>query len=225
MLKVIRKDLILNRNVTIINAVAFLACLVAMSSYGDDLPPKLFAGFGSIMLTFLPISVLAREDKFDALTLGCSLPVRRRTIVQARFLMGWVGGLLGVLVTFTVVGLLPFTLFSPGDLFAVGPLLTAFVMVSLVISMVMPFTMRFGFRGLLILLVALQALGVVLLTLTQMLGSSRDRRLVDTIISGFQSLEATFGLGGARVILVAVVLALLTVAYLVSTWLFERRDV
>ena len=88
MLRVIRKELILNRNVILINSVIFLACLTFFATMDSEMPVRLYAGFSSLMLSFLQAVMVTREDKFKAMTLGCSLPVSRHWCFISRALWG-----------------------------------------------------------------------------------------------------------------------------------------
>jgi hypothetical protein len=224
MRKVMEKDLILNRNIILINGLIFAGSLTLFTIMDPELPPRVYAGFSAFMVAFLPAVMVTREDKFQAMVLGCSLPVRRKTIVRARFLLSLAMGLGGVLLAFLLAVVLPFARFRPEDLFAWGPLLTAVSGILIVLALVLPFTLRYGMKGLLIFLIAAQVLGVVLLTFVQVTGSSADRVLLERIIGGFGRLHTALGQGGFTILLLAFLLAALGVSYLVSVRVFERRE-
>jgi hypothetical protein len=224
MLRVIRKDLILNRNVILINGVIFLALLTFFATMDSEMPVKLYAGWSSLMLSFLPALMVTREDKFKAMTLGCSLPVSRKTVVQARFALS--GGLafLGILAAFLLGGFFPTSTFQPGDLFAWGPVIIGLSGITIVLSILLPITLRFGMHGIFIFLVGSQVLGVVMLTLVNVMGSSVDKRAVDRIVGFFVRAHATLGATTFNLCLLAFLLSLLSFSYLVSVRIFENRE-
>jgi hypothetical protein len=224
MLRTIRKELILNRNVILMNGVIFLALLTFFATMDSEMPVKLYAGWSSLMLSFLPAVMVTREDKFKAMTLGCSLPVSRKTVVQARFALS--GGLafLGILAAFLLGGFFPTSTFQPGDLFAWGPVIIGLSGITIVLSILLPITLRFGMHGIFIFLVGSQVLGVVMLTLVNVMGSSVDKRAVDRIVGFFVRAHATLGATTFNLCLVAFLLSLLSVSYLVSVRVFENRE-
>ena len=224
MLRVIRKDLILNRNVILINAVIFGACLTLFTTWEQDLPPRLYAGFSSFLLAFLPAVLVTREDKFNAMALGCSLPVSRKAIVQARFALSVGIALPGILGAFLLGAFLPYSNFRAADLFAWAPILIGLAGVTIVLSLLLPFTLRFGMKGIMIFLIATQVLGVVLLTVVKVTGSSMDKAIVGRIIGFFVRAHEVLGSTGFNLSLAASLLSLLGLSYLVSVRVFERRE-
>lgn len=223
-LKVMQKDLILNKQLIFVNALVFLACLSFFALNSERMPPRVYAGFAAFMMAFLPSVMITREDKFNAMTLGCSLPVSRETIVQARFLLSLAMSLVGIVMAFLFAIVLPGSRYAFGDLFAWGPSLTAITVISLVLAFLFPFTFRYGMKGLFIFLISAQVLGVVLFTLAQVSGSSLDKVIVGWIAGGFVRLQDWAGPAGFRVIILGVMLGLLVGAYRVSVWVFEKRD-
>lgn len=224
MLRVIKKELILNRNVTIINMTIMAATLVFLATMDESFPPRMFAGFGAFMMSFLPATLVTREDKFNAMALGCSLPVRRKTIVQGRFLMSFGMALSGLTGGFLLGAYVPITAFGPEDLFVSGPILTGLSCIVLVLSFLLPVTLRFGMKGILIFLVGSQVLGVVLLTIVQLTGSSADKRIIDSIVGAFTRLQEAFGPTGFNIFWVFFLASILGISYLVSVWAFEGRE-
>ncbi len=225
MLKVIKKDLILNRNVALINLAIMGATLLFLATMDEAFPPRLFAGFGGVMMSALPAILVTREDKFDAMALGCSLPIRRRTIVQGRFVLSVGMAFLGLTVGFLLGAFVPFTAFAPGDLFVWGPILTGLSCMVIVLSFLLPVTLRFGVKGILIFLVGSQVLGVVLLTFVQITGSSADKRIINAIVGFFVRLQDTLGSTGFNIFWILLMGTLLAASYRISVWAFEGREV
>ncbi|UCG89025.1 MAG: ABC-2 transporter permease [Gemmatimonadota bacterium] len=225
MLEVIKKDLILNRNVMLLNTVVFTGILVVVAVWLSESPPtRLFAGFAGLMMAFLPAITVTREDRFNATALGCSLPVRRKTIVRARFVLSVGTALLGLVGTFLLVSLLPHSHYRVGDLFDRGPLVTALTVIAIALSLLLPFILRFGMNGVLIFLVATQVLGVLLLTVVSVAGFAQHREIVGQIVAGFVRLRELTGPAAFSGLMAAVLLALLTLSYLVSARVFENRE-
>jgi hypothetical protein len=224
MRRVMKKDLILNRTVILINAVIFAACMIFFTSWEEDLPPRVYAGFSAFMVAFLPAVLVTREDKFNAMVLGCSLPARRKTIVQARFLLSVGMALLGVFAALLLASILPVSNFRARDLFAWGPLLTALAGVTLILSLLLPFTLRYGMKGLMVLLISAQVLGVILLTLMQITRSSADKVLMGKILGGLARLHAAIGHTGFSLLLMVFLVGILGLSYLISVRVFERRE-
>ena len=224
MLRVIRKDLLLNKNVMLINGLTFGACLIFFATTGADLPPRHYAAFASFMVAFLPAVMVTREDKFNAMMLGCSLPVKRKTIVQARFLFSVGLAVFGILGAFLLAAFVPSSQFRPADIFAWGPFLTGMTGITIFLSLLLPFALRFGMKGILIFLIATQVLGVTLLTLVKMTGSGVGRRIVESVIGFFVRSQQALGPTGFNLLLAAVLLCLLGLSYLVSVRVFENRE-
>jgi len=223
-LKVMQKDLILNKQLIFINALVFLACLGFFAHASQQTPPRVYAGFAAFMMAFLPSVMITREDKFNAMTLGCSLPVSRKTIVQARFLLSIGMSLVGIAGAFLFAVLVPGSGYVLGDLFAWGPCITALTFIVIVLSFLFPFTFRYGMKGLLIFLVSAQVLGVVFFTLAQVTRSDLDKNIVSWIAGGFTQLNDWAGPIGFRVIMLGLIVGILTLAYRISVWVFEKRE-
>lgn len=224
MRRVIKKELILNRNVAIINMLIMGGTLLFLATMDESFPPKLFAGFGAFMMSFLPATLVTREDKFNAMALGCSLPVRRRVIVQGRFVMSLGMALLGLTGGFLLGAFVPFTAFGPEDLFVWGPILTGLSCIVIVLGVLLPVTLRFGMKGILIFLVGSQVLGVILLTFVQITGSSADKRIINSIVGVFARLQDTLGPTGFNLFWLLFLALFLGLSYRISVWAFEGRE-
>ncbi len=224
MLRVIRKDLILNRNVIVINALIFATLLGFFATRATRTPAMLYAGFAAFMMAFLPMVIVTREDKFNAMALGCSLPVSRKTIVRARFAFALGAAFLGITVALLLAGYIPGTSYGAGEMFGEGPLVVAFGGISFVLAVLLPFTLRFGMKGVLIFLVVMQVLGVVLLTVTQITGSTTDKRIVNAVITFFARTHAALGPAGFDLLLGALLVVLLGLSYVISVRAFEGRE-
>lgn len=224
MLKVMLKDLILSRTVLLVNGSLFGAFLAFLATVPEDVNPGFFVGSGSLMLAFLPVSMVIREDKFNAMTLQCSLPVTRREVVRGRFALAEGMGLLGMLGGILLGGLIPFSHFHLLELLAPAPLLTGVTLVTLVLSFLLPFSLRYGVKGLIVFLVAAQVLGVILLSTLMVAGSNIDRWIIEGIIGFFVRSRELLGGPGIALALLGVLALMYGVSYLVALRSFENRE-
>jgi ABC-type transport system involved in multi-copper enzyme maturation permease subunit len=157
----VRKDLILDRRMIGLSLALYLVMGPVFMSLTREIPVTFIAGWAGLVGAMTPLSLVAREDKFETATLTCSLPVTRDGIVASRFAGAWLLSLSGGLAVLTVC----YVAARAGLAQGVGGwgegLLVAVVTIGLILAGLIPFTMRFGFAGLIGLLVALQVLGIV----------------------------------------------------------------
>ena len=224
MLRVIRKDLIMNKAALASNLVIMAGFLVFMSSWEEGAPKGTFAFFAGIMMAFVPVMVVTREDKFKAMALGCSLPVSRETIVRARYVLAVGASILGILLALIVGSFAPGSRLSADVLFQPGVVFHALSVTTLVVAILLPFTLRFGAMGLIMVLVAFQALGIIALTLVKATQSSVDERLVESIIQGVGDLYLWAGPVGFYLGLMVFLCAVLLASYALSVWVFRTRE-
>jgi hypothetical protein len=223
MLKVMRMDLIMNRNAMLVNMCTSGAFLLYMTWRGPT-SPVTFAVFGSLMVSMLPAIIVTREDKFKAMGLGCSLPVARRTIVLARYALSLGLAGMGLAVAMNLGAWMPNSVMSPELLFRQGPLLAGVSVSVLLIALVLPFTLRFGLLGLMLALVGFQVMGIILFTVVQLTGSSADHALAERIIGGIAALYSRLGAFGFDILLLGALLALLAASLAVSVRVFQLRE-
>jgi hypothetical protein len=224
MLRVMRMDLIMNRTALLANLVIMTGFLAFMCSWEEGASKGAFAFFAGIMMAFIPVMIVTREDKFKAMALGCSLPVTRETIVRARYVLAVGSSVLGISLALTVGSLIPTSNFGAGELFQMGVVFLALSVTTLVVAILLPFTLRFGAMGLILVLVFFQVLGIVALTLAKATESSADKRLIDSIIQGVGDLYAWAGPVGFYPGLLAFLSVVLLVSYALSVRVFRTRE-
>jgi len=222
MREVIFKDLFLNWRMILVNALVFGAFMSYMA-WQSDTRVEVFTLFSTVMVTFAPVAILTRENA-KTLSLGCSLPVTRRTIVRARYVLMFGLAALGVVFAMTLGATLPFSRLDATALFSGRAVGIALVVAAVLIALVVPFTMRFGAFGLIIALVSLQVVGGVLLIAVRITRSSADKRIAAAVMGAVRGLHDRLGPLGFDLALVAFVVLVLTVSYAVSVRVFERRD-
>jgi hypothetical protein len=132
--------------------------------------------------------------------------------------------LIGILAALFLGAVVPRSNFGLFDLLAPAPILAALTLVTLVLSFLLPFSLRFGAKGLFIFLIAAQVVGVILLTITMATRSSMDQRIVESIIRFFVNAHETLGGPGLAGVILAVLTVLLGLSYRVSLRVFESRE-
>jgi len=222
MRRVMRMDLIFNKSAFLVNSGVFGAFFIYMIFRGPEAPTA-FAVFVSLMVSFFPAMAVTREDKFKAMTLTCSLPVDRRTIVRARYALGLAMAACGLLVVWILGSWMPGSVMTAGLLFRQGPILTAAFVTVTLISLVLPFTLRFGAFGLLLALAGFQVVGIVLFAVVQRTGSSVDNRVAERIAQGVLALREGLGPSVFTAAVIVFLLVLLALSLAVSERVFENR--
>jgi len=224
MLKVMMKDLIMNRTALVANTFIMAAFLVFMSSWEEGASLGTYAFFSGVMMAFVPAMIVTREDKFKAMALGCSLPVSRGTIVKARYVLCLGLAVAGILLALSLAALAPTSQLGGAELFRLETVLRALSVTIILIALLLPFTLRFGALGLILVLGSFQVLGILALTMVKFTRSSADKRLVDSIIQSVGSLYARIGPIGFDLLLLLFLSAVLVASYAVSVWVFRRRE-
>jgi hypothetical protein len=181
----------------------------------------------SIMIGLsMPFIILGREDRFKTAALMCSLPGRRATIVLGKYAATWgaIGLGLGYAVLFKAV--FPFSKFSNGEILTARNFLVSLFLISLFVAVILPFTIRFGLTGIIILLVSGQLLGILTLILTQALGGASNpmRFFFRTVKSGLQTLLTREATPVFPLKLVAAIVAVNAASLFISRALYARRD-
>lgn len=223
--KLYLRDLILNKRL-------FLTYGAMMTIFFGAYPllatePGILTGFAGLWLGFIAASVVVREHKFRSATITCSLPVTRNKVVLSKYLVTLslvgVGFVYFVLLTY----INPFLKFPRELIIEHERLASGIFMIGIVLALLFPFVIRFGFMGVFILVVVLQLLSVSLLLLTRMrVGASRD--LIGAVIDGvggaFGSMKTTLGQPGYSIFLVGAAVVLIAVSYIASVAFYKRKE-
>jgi hypothetical protein len=222
------RDWLLNRRMLLISYAMFLAFQIATVRMIPS--ARMWMIFACIYSTFIAVTVFLREDRFQSLAWTCSLPIERRELVRARFLEAWVLVLATMAAAILCAALLPFSQIDPLAVLQPTNLLLGLLAVTIIVAIMLPFTIRFGFMGMFIFLIGTQVLGVV-----AFVGAKMFRGVFRTAVSPIALvvgalrdfvIAARFHLGEAAFFVVALaVLALVNyLGYLASCWLFARRE-
>ena len=218
----LRKDLLLNARHLWGILPWFVWVAYALSEPDAGRMTAVGAGFvGSLMAT----TIAAREDKLRTSATLASLPVRRRTLVQARYVVSYVVGAVTYLVVAAMAAVLPWSVQRAAELFEVKTLLLTVTLASMVIALLMPLVIRFGLLGVVVFLGAFQVLGVVLFVAADYFAArSGVRHVFGAVERGIVSLHAGLGQPGP-IVETAVIVGISTwLSFRLSVFLAERRD-
>jgi ABC-type transport system involved in multi-copper enzyme maturation permease subunit len=220
----IRKDLIFDRRVMIANFAFYLVFLPAYASLFEWVPPTVYAGFAAIVSAIFPLTLVGREDKFKTAALTCSLPVTRDAVVASRYLGGWLVAVSAVAALMAVGYIVPWTGYAQRGAEAPAAGLIAFVLIGLVIAGLFPFTLRFGIKGLIGFLVFTQVLGMVAFIGAATIGLDTIRMAIVGLRGALRGVAGLLGDGGLALLLVLAVVLLNLASFLVSRWIYRRRE-
>ena len=227
MLKLLRKDLILNGRVLALTYAfwsVFWLGIPALRPGGRN-SFNAWAVMVSLACAVLPVTMVATEDKFKAGALACSLPVSRDSIVVARYVEGWILALGGAAIAVGVMWKMSAAGMTEFGAPAAGLPLGVVVTIGLVLAVFLPLTLRFGVAGLLGFLVAAQLMGVVALLAAAMFGSGGGIVTVIKAITGAVTwMQAKLGTVAFPAALVAAVLALNVASCRLSAAIYRRRE-
>jgi hypothetical protein len=191
--------------------------------------PTVWLVFTCIYMSFIAPLPINRDDKFGTAAWSCTLPVTRADLVRGHYATAW-----ALVMSLLVLALLlavfvpgskvpPATFLGPNRLLLVAGVLTC------VLALLIPFTMRFGLMGLLLVLAVLQIAGAALFVVANVTGSMGA--VEGGVAAPFRALAAGIsGLRGALpapVFQLAMLLGLLVVnwaSYRLALAFFRRRD-
>lgn len=225
MLKILRLEFLFNRRQVLIVLAIFSAYFAYIA--GRITSPRLFIVMTSVMVGLsMPFTILGREDKFKTAALVCSLPVRRSTVVLGKYAANWIVIGLGLGYALLLTSVLPFSKIAVSEALSLKTLLVSLFLISLIFAVILPFTLRFGLVGVIILLVGTQLLGVVALVMSQFLGGAFDplRVFLRAVEKGLKTLLHHEPSAGFLLALLAAILAINALSILVGWLLYSRRD-
>ena len=227
MLKLIRKEFIFNRNsLLLILAImtGFLMFFLARTEHFKSTGFMMFSAF--YVGASLCLTLAAQEDKHKTGALACSLPCRRKDIVRARFLLTWLLMLAALAYTTFLAAVLPFSRAEVGQALNLKVILVTLLILSVVFAAMLPFIIRFGVMGVLLVLVGAQLLGVVALFLSNFFKTGRGS-LLSPLGAAIRGLKFLAGPGSRPVHLIltaAAVLVLNAASLLISQALYARKE-
>jgi ABC-type transport system involved in multi-copper enzyme maturation permease subunit len=218
MLKILRLEYLYTRRQIVIVLAIFSAYFAYMAGRIES--PRVFIVMLSLMIGLsMPFAILAREDKFKTAAFVCSLPVRRSTVVLGKYVSAWAAIAVGFGYALLLTSVLPFSKVRVAEILTVKTILISIFLMSLIFAVILPFTIRFGLVGIIVLLVGSQFVLILALILTRMLGARNPMRAFFRAVEG--GLRALLSHGAT---LVAAIIALNVLSLVVSLVLYARRD-
>lgn len=217
----IRKDVLLNSRHLWGILPWFLWVAYAMREPGAGRITAVGAAFiGSL----LAATIGAREDKLGTTATLASLPVGRRTLVAARYIVAYVVGLVTYVVVAAMAAALPWSVQRAADLVEPRTLLLALTLASGAIAVLMPVVVRYGIIGVVVFLGVFQLLGIGLMVAFEFFGARSGLGVFSAIESWIVALHR--GLDQPAVIIqtLAVGAAAVWLSYRLSAFLAERRE-
>jgi ABC-type transport system involved in multi-copper enzyme maturation permease subunit len=225
MLKLLRMEYVVNRRQMLITLAIFSGYFLYMA-YKIASPRVFLVTTGLMIGLAMPFGIIGREDKFKTAALVCSLPLRRRTIVLAKYAAGWIAMGFGLAYALLLAAAFPFSRFSVAEILTFKSILICLFLVSILFGFIFPFTIRFGLAGIIIFLVGSQLLGIVALILAQLLG--RQPNPLRTVITGLErGLRAMLHHEATPDFLALVagaIVAMNAASFLLARTLYARRD-
>jgi hypothetical protein len=217
----LRKDLLLNARHLWGILPWFLWVAYAMSEPDAGRITAVGAAFiGSLMAA----TIGAREDKLRTTATLASLPVSRRTLVEARYVVAYAVGVATYAVVVAMAALLPWSVQRVGELVQTRTLLLTLALASGAIAALLPVVIRFGILGVVVFLGVFQMLGVGLMVAFEFFGLRSSVGVFSAIERGIAALHR--GLDQPVVIVQTAVVVGLAVwsSYRLSAFLAERRE-
>jgi ABC-type transport system involved in multi-copper enzyme maturation permease subunit len=223
------RDWILHRRVLLISYTIFGAFQIYSALRVSS--PRAWLVFASLYAGLLTLVVFAREDKFRSTAWTCSLPVSRRQIVRARIVGAWILISITLVAATVLCALLPGSKVSIASIVQPTNLLISLGLVTLIVAVMLPFTIRFGLMGVLMFGIVAQLLGGGLLVVA-MLSNSRGkggtgRPILDALSSvteGLVAARAALSPVVFQILVLAIFVALNWFGYRFSTFLFRRIE-
>jgi ABC-type transport system involved in multi-copper enzyme maturation permease subunit len=217
----LRKDLLLNARHLWGILPWFLWVAYAMSEPDAGRITAVGAAFiGALMAT----TMAAREDKLRTSATLASLPVSRRTLVEARYLVAYIVGAATYLIVVVMAAALPWSVQRAAELVEPRTLLLTLTLASTAIALLMPVVIRYGLLGVMVFLGAFQVLGVAVMVAFEFFGLRSAVGIFRVVERSIAALHK--GLNQPVVIVeTAAVVALATwLSFRLSVFLAERRD-
>lgn len=183
MLKLIRKELILNKKLLIINFLIITLYFIWASTQVDSYRAYLVMVCLLVSLA-IPMSCIAREEKFKTGILTCSLPFRRSTIVASKYATSWILMAVGWVYAVLVSAVNPFSAFDAGSIFTLKYMLLSLFFLSIFFVFFLPFVIRFGVTGIIIFLVLSQLLALLAMVIISIMGKKGN--IFNSVLQGME---------------------------------------
>jgi hypothetical protein len=221
MLNLIRKDLLMHKTGFPVY-VPFVGGVMALQAW-RGFSPSVYITLVCIYAIIVPTALMAIEDRVRAGVFNCSLPVTRRQIVLAKYVIAWVLAVVAVLT-----GLAIYSVIAAQNLWAIWTLAAAIqilAILSLGLGLTLPVLLRFGWMGMMIAYFGMLTLGAV--TVVIVLAFVPGRQLLDSLIAISDFVVDTVNQLGELnfLMLIVVVGAILNlVSFIIGVKMFKQRE-
>ena len=221
----LRRDLILHRRTLVLVALIYTAFQAWFIT--DISSTTAWLVLNCIYLSVPTVVPLNIDEKTGTLPWLCTLPVTRADLVRGRYVTAW-----ALVVGFYTVAL-GLAAFVPGSeltalsLLEPDRLLLAAGIVTFIVALLLPFTVRFGFMGVLLTLVAAQVLGGVMLVVVKITDGGVGGGIASAIGGlrhGILALRETLSVPVFQLALLALLVLVNWASYRASVALFRRRE-
>ncbi len=225
-LRLMRKDLLLNRSMVVLTA-AYVILLVVLFSFGvgarEPLPLDVVVCMTTFSGSLLATLFAGRDDRYRTGAFDLGLPVTRGQIILSRYL-------LSLLVLPAWIGLIAVTRWAcrwplfPAETLAPGTLVLALAAFVAGMGFVFPLVARMGFQGLLYGLVGLLVLALLIVASIRLFPAVRP------VVQGLgrfapllQTLHARLGDPWYLMLAAAALLVLYGLSFAAARALYERK--
>jgi ABC-type transport system involved in multi-copper enzyme maturation permease subunit len=222
LLNVLRKDLLLN-------ARQFWGLLawfgyVAYVLFREPQITSMTAGGSALVGALTASTICAREDKLRVAATLASLPVRRRTLVQGRYIVAFVAGAAMFVLVVAMAAVIPASSGHVARAVLPNSVLVSFSLAAMVVALLMPVVVRFGLLGVLVFLASFQVLGAVLFIALRLFGVRSAGRVFGAAERGIQAWHAALARPVPVLETAIVVAAGVWLSFRLSVFLAERQD-
>jgi hypothetical protein len=223
----LRRDLILHRRALLPSVLIFAAFQVYFVMVVNQ--ATLWLIFTCIWMTFITVVPLNREDKFGTREWSCTLPVSRADLMRGHYVTAWATVVGMFVVALALAALVPGSRLSVGMLLSPDRLLLAGGITTFILALLLPFTVRFGFMGVMMLLVVLQILGAAMFVVAKTTGNMDAveggiAAPFRALASGVVALRETLPLIAFQLAMLLVLILVNWASYRISLAHFRRRD-
>jgi hypothetical protein len=227
-LRLMRKDLLLNRPVVAVVAAGIVLVVVLLSSgagtqRGDAIPFEVVLFLASVYGSLLATLFAGRDDRYRTRAFNLGLPVTRREIVLARYLFSLLALPLWIGITVAVRWCWFWPVF-PSEAFTPGSLALAFCGFVAGAGITFPLVVWAGFLGLVYGGVGLQVLALTTVVLIRLVPAARPTLgAIGGIVPTLGRLHAGIGDPWYLLAATAALLCLYGLSFAVAAALYQRK--
>jgi hypothetical protein len=161
--RIIRSEIILNWKVVLFYGALGVAMTATYALMLKN--PGAIIAAAAILLPTQAV-LLTRSSRYHADATECALPVSRDELILGKYLTVIATMLLAFVLVLATVIVVPHPEFATSDVLNPDRLATLVVLVGLISSLLVPLILRFGFMGIMVLILGLNVITVIVFVLT-----------------------------------------------------------